>query len=203
MKKTILISLLVMILCVGIAFAGFGSTSLPKNDNTGMRELRIPLGEVGSVHIYPSNQENNSIYFMIEITAGEEYLVNKLEESYEIPPYSESDDYDIEMAFKLPRNATEGNKYRIAYKITSTTSDPKGEGMVGIAPAGFIKRFDMVVLEQEKKPFNIIWFYIGLGAITISVILLITLVKRHNKDKKNQQEISETSEIEETQEEQV
>ena len=185
MKKTMLILLFIVVLSINIVSAGFASTYLPENKETGMDELRLELGEIGVVHIYPSNPENNSIYCIIEVTEGKEYLVEELEENYEVPPLSKSDDYDIKMAFKLPRNATEGQKFRISYKITSTTSITKEEGMVEISPAGFIKRFDMVMLLTEKEPINKMYYYIGLGAI-VAIIGTITLVLlRRNKRKRS------------------
>ena len=186
MKKPILILLLVMVLCTKIALGGFGSTYLPRNEETGTSELRLQLGEIGSIHIYPANPENNSIYFMITIREGAEYLVNTLEDSYEIPPNTVGDAYDIEMTFKLPRNATEGQKFRVSYKATSTTSNPREEGMVGIAPAGFVKRFDIVRIETVKKPIPKHYYYIGIGVVIgiVGTITLIVLLKKHKRKRR-------------------
>ncbi len=184
------ISLLILILssillCSYISFAAVASTYLPRNPVTGERELKLGLGETGNVNIYPQNTGNQSIFFYINITIGKEYLINEIQEVYEIPPDTLSDDYKIEMFFMAPKNASIGDVFSIEYRMASTTDENKETGMVGIAPAGFIKRFDIVVVPEKEKEesddysYSIILLFVTV--ILVLSILLLILIKRKRK----------------------
>ena len=179
----LLILLLLIVVCAQVIIAGVAGTSLPKNSKTGMRELRIYPGGTGSISIYPQNDENESIYFNIGFTSGKEYLIEELEEEYLIPPNTLSDDFKINLTFKAPRNSSIGDKFGVEYKMSSTTSKGREEGMVGIAPAGFVKRFDIVVVPREEKPIPIYIYFIGVGAVLALIITMVIILVKLKKKK--------------------
>ncbi len=181
----LVILLLLSVLYAQAVIASVAGTSLPKDPKTGMRELRIYPGETGGIAIYPQNDENESIYFKIEFILGKEYLIEELEEEYIIPPHTLSDDFKINLTFKAPKNASIGDKFRVEYKMSSTTSKEREEGMVGIAPASFVKRFDIVIVPKEEKPIPTYIYFISFGIILALIIIItaIILVKLKKKKK--------------------
>jgi hypothetical protein len=180
-KKLLIVLSLLLFLFSKITLAAVATTSLPTNPDTGMKELRIPMEGKGSIAIYPQNNENQTIYFRIEVSQGKEFLVESLQEEYAIPPNTLSDDFKINLTFRAPRNATVGNKFRVEYKMTSTTNKEREEGMVGLAPPGFVKRFDIVIIGKEEKPSPPLYLYVLLGLGILMVILAIIWLITKNK----------------------
>jgi len=176
MKKALLILLVIIVLSANIVFGAISSTSLPKNEETNMRELRLHRGEEGTIYLFPTNEENTTIDFIVDIRDGKQYLVSELKDRYEVPPYSKGEDVKISLTFKAPENATVGDKYRVEYSMALTTHKDREEGIVSIAPPGFIKKFDIVVLEdiEVKRTIPRYYYYIGIGVLAIIVTILLT-----------------------------
>ena len=184
-NKLLVILLLLTVFCAQVVIAGVAGTSLPKNSETDMRELRIYPGGTGSISIYPQNDENESVYFNIEFTSGKEYLIEELEEEYIVPPLTLSDDFKINLTFKAPKNASIGDKFRIEYKMSSTTSEGREEGMVGIAPAGFVKRFDIVIIPREEKPIPTYIYFISVGTVLALIITIVIILVKLKKKRRH------------------
>jgi len=126
-----------------ISGAGFGSTYLPKVD--GELQLGIPIGSNVNYFIYPQNMENKTLLVKINITDENNLLVNQLQDYYEIPPQTSSDDVKIELTFHLA-NDTEliGKKYPIKFDVLSTYKTEDITNIVSFSPLGFSKSFFIV-----------------------------------------------------------
>jgi len=189
MKTRIYLALILSLLLVlsnEIAFAAVGSTSLPKDPVTGARELRLRSGEKGTISIYPQNYKNESVYFSINITSGSEFLENKLEERYLIPPNTISDQYEINMIFMAPENAKTGDRFSVEYKMFEAPAETDKRGLVELSPPGFVKRFDIVVQEgvaEKETPEYTTFIVIGAICITLAAILIavVILIKKRKK----------------------
>jgi len=179
----ILVSLIFVLLFSYSINAGVGGTYLPENTKTGVKELRIHSGNTGKIIIYPQNKENESILFRIEFTKGKEFLLTELKEFYEIPPNTLSDDFKINLTFKPPENATFGDTYEVEYRMSSTTNKEREEGMVGLSPASFVKKFNIVIIPKEEKEIPSIVYYISIGSLIILSLSIIAIVKIKKKKK--------------------
>jgi len=123
--------------------AGFGSTYLPKVD--GELQLGVPIGSNVSYFIYPQNMENKTLLVKINVTDENNLLVNQLQDYYELPPQTSSDDVKIELVFHLDNN-TEliGKKYPIKFDVLSTYKSEDVTSIVSFSPLGFSKSFFVV-----------------------------------------------------------
>lgn len=115
--------------------AGFGSSYLPNNT------LEIPIGSNSSYFIYPQNFDNETLLVKINITNGNNIVLNDLNSIYEIPPNTESDSYKIGIIIGLANETgLIGQKFPISYQVFSTFKTNE-TGIVTFNPIGYTKSF--------------------------------------------------------------
>ena len=141
-KFLLVIVITLFSLCM-ISGAGFGSSYLP--DVNGEHQLEIPIGNNVSYFIYPQNFDDKILLVKINITQGNDILINQLQDYYEIPINTSSDDVKIELKFHLA-NDTEliGKKFPVSYSILSTFKIDDTSGIVTFNPLGFSKSFVVI-----------------------------------------------------------
>jgi hypothetical protein len=129
-------------LCM-ISGAGFGSSYLPKVD--GEMQMEIPIGSNVSYFIYPQNFDDKILLVKVNVSEGKDVLVNQLQDYYEIPINTSSDNIKIELIFHLA-NDTEliGKKFPVSYSIFSTYKLDDTSGIVTFSPLGFSKSFVVI-----------------------------------------------------------
>jgi len=162
--KNIAVLFLFILGLSGLVNAGFGSTYLPEIDGT--PTLILDTGETSSYFIYPQNSDSESRLIKIEITDENNLIKNKLEESYEIPPYTESDDFPIELKISLPSNVEKGEVFSIEYSVLAKEDKLNG-GMVNFNPTGYYKKINVQVQEIKSNHNKI---YLGIGILFIILI---------------------------------
>ena len=126
-----------------ISGAGFGSSYLP--DVNGEHQLRVPIGSNVSYFIYPQNFDEKILLVKINITDGSNLLVNQLQDYYEVPPNTSSDEIKIELIFSLENN-TEliGKKFPVKLDVLSTYKTNETSSIVTFSPLGFSKSFFVI-----------------------------------------------------------
>jgi len=132
-----------------VSAGGFGSSYVPKVD--GIMQLGIPIGHNSSYFIYPQNSGDKILLVQIVIDEGSEVLINELEEYYEIPAQTLSDDFKIELVFGLDNNPDLiGQKFPVKYSVLTTYKDETGGAMVSFNPVEFSKKL-IVIGEPEAN----------------------------------------------------
>jgi len=130
------------IMTVGtISGLGFGSSYIPKVD--GERILAIPINYNQDYYIYPQNSEDRIVYVKINITNMGGLIITELEDVYEVPPNTESDDFKIKMNIQFPLGVIEGKTYPLSYSVLSSYENSV-EGVIQFSPVGYSKSFTVV-----------------------------------------------------------
>jgi hypothetical protein len=131
--------------------AGFGSTYIPEIN--GKDILQVPIGTSSNYYIYPQNFEDKILLVKVKILNGSEIITNILQETYEIPINTTSDDFPIKLIFKL-ENKSEliGKEYFISYEILTTYKGNDTEGIVSFSPIGYKKSFYVKGIEPIYVP---------------------------------------------------
>jgi hypothetical protein len=143
--------LISVILLSGLASAGFGSTYIPEIN--GKNILQVPIGVNSNYYIYPQNFENKILLVKIKILNGSEILTNTLQETYEVPINTTSDDFPINLIFKLENKSELIEKeFFVSYEILSTYKENGTEGLVSFSPIGYKKSFYIKGIEPVYIP---------------------------------------------------
>jgi len=125
-----------------VSGAGFGSSYLSKID--GELYLEVPIGSDVSYFIYPQNFENEILLVKVNVTDTSNVMKNELEDYYEIPKNTSSDEYKIELVFHLANDTSLiGKKFPFKFEVLSTYKD-ENSGFVTFNPLGFSKSFYVV-----------------------------------------------------------
>jgi len=156
-RVTICLLVFTLSLCL-VSAGGFGSSFVPKVN--GQMQLEVPIGTDVSYYIYPQNSEDKVLLVKIEIIDENNIMTKELEEQYEIPALTSSDDYKIELVFSLEDNPDLiGQEFPIEYSILSTYKEGESSGIVTFNPVGFTKKMtikgvgkDAVVSARPKPP---------------------------------------------------
>jgi len=136
------------ILMLGSVSAGFGSTYLP--DINGKNTLQMPIGSNSDYYIYPQNAETKVMLVKIKILNGSDLISNTLQEIYEVPVNTASDEFPIKITFKLNNDTSLiGKEFYFAYEILSTLKGNE-TGLVTFNPIGYKKFFYIKGLEPVK-----------------------------------------------------
>jgi hypothetical protein len=156
MKKQIICYLVSIILLIGLVSAGFGSTYIPEIN--GKNILQTSIGVNSNYYIYPQNFENKILLVKVKILNGSEILTNILQETYEVPINTTSDDFPINLIFKL-ENKSEliGKEFFVSYEILSTYKENDTEGLLSFSPIGYKKSFYIKGIEPiyiPEQPIN-------------------------------------------------
>lgn len=145
-KRIELVLLTIVITLFSMCFissAGFGSSYLPKVD--GESQLSVPIGSNVSYFIYPQNMESKTLLVKIDVTDENNTLLNTLQDYYEVPPNTSSDDIKIELVFALANDTTLiGKKFPVSYSVLSTYKTNESSTIVSFSPMGFSKTFYVV-----------------------------------------------------------
>ena len=151
MNYKLLFCFLFLILVLGSVSAGFGSTYIP-NIN-GKNTLQIPIGSNSDYFIYPQNSGDKILLVKINILNGSDLISNTLQETYEIPVNTSSDEFPIKITFKL-NNDTEliGKEFYFAYELLSTYKGNETDGLVTFSPIGYKKSFYVKGIEPVIVP---------------------------------------------------
>jgi len=153
MKKQIFCYLVSIILLIGLASAGFGSSYVPEIN--GEKVIQIPIGTSSDYFIYPQNFDNTILLVKVNILNGSEVLANTLQESYEVPVNTSSDEFPIELTFRLENNSELiGKEYFVSYEILSTFKQENETGIVTFSPVGYKKSFYVEGIEYVPEPVN-------------------------------------------------
>lgn len=167
MKASKMMAILVVtIVMMNVASAGFASTYLPKED--GKLIFEVEPGVISDYFIYPQNLGEETQYIKVVLTDPNSTVQNTLEENYEILPNTQSDEFPIKIEIKVPSDTPIGTLFPLSYEILTTNENPN-QGMVSFSPVGFSKSFYVRAgkIEEKKFPFWIIW------VVSILVILAI------------------------------
>ncbi|MBR9705965.1 hypothetical protein GOV14_02950 [Candidatus Pacearchaeota archaeon] len=150
---------------IGLVSAGFASSYLPTID--GKQTLVVKQGIEKVYSIYPQNMGEKTTYIKINLSDSEGIVVNELEELYEIPPNTKSDNFEIKLNIKVPKKTEPGTTYSLTYKVLSST-EKSSTGFVTFGPVGYTKTFVVMVEKAEKVEGK---NYTGLGVITGIIII--------------------------------
>jgi len=178
MKASKIMAILVVtIVMMNVASAGFASTYLPKED--GKLIFEVEPGIVSDYFIYPQNLGEETQFIKIVLTDPNSTVQNTLEESYEILPNTQSDEFPIKIEIKVPSNTPIGTLFPLGYEILTTDENPN-QGIVSFSPVGFSKSFYVRVgqLEEEKK--SSIWIWI-VGILVVLAIVGFFVIKKARK----------------------
>lgn len=148
---SIIVAVTLFILFInGVSGAGFGSSYLEKVNGT--MEMNIEIGHNVSYFIYPQNFDNRTLLIKINITDTNRTLLNTLQDVYEIPPNTESDDYKIEMIFGLANRTNLINQsFPVSYAVLSTFKTNDTGATVSFSPIGYTKIFNVKGIEQIQE----------------------------------------------------
>lgn len=136
----IVIFLIGVVLLLGLINAGFGSTYIP--EISGKDTLQIPIGSSSDYFIYPQNSEDKILLVKVKILNGSNLLTNTLQEIYEVPINTSSDEFPIKLIFKLNNDTLLiGKEFFFAYELLSTLKGNETEGLVTFNPIGYKKTF--------------------------------------------------------------
>ena len=179
MKSLIKKILLLLIFCVLIqqTYAGGFSRDFLE-DNT----LKIPKDGSAEYGIRLQNGEDKLVVVRIEITEGKDFTdIIDGKNEFEVSPNT----YDTEVKFKIsaPKDAKEGDRFKVGFKISSST---KGEGMIQFS-GGITSGFDVLISKEQPKWWQKIplWIYIsGIIGLIIIVVLIIFGIRYVRKRKK-------------------
>lgn len=134
------IFLLGVILLLQVVSAGFGSSYIPEIN--GKETLQIPIGSHEDYFIYPQNAGDKILLVKINILNGSNLLTNTLQDIYEVPVNTTSDDFPIKLSFFL-KNETSliGEESFFSYELLSTLKSSEASGIVTFNPIGYKKAF--------------------------------------------------------------
>lgn len=133
-----------------VSGAGFGSTYIEKVNGTSI--INIEIGHNQSYFVYPQNFENKTLLIKINLTDVNRTLLNVLNDVYEIPPNTTSDDFKIEMIFGLVNNTALINQsFPVTYSVLSTFKDENTSAVVSFSPIGYTKTFYIKGIEQLSE----------------------------------------------------
>lgn len=141
-KKTykIMVFLIGVVLLLGLISAGFGSSYIPEIN--GKDTLQIPISSNSDYFIYPQNSEDKILLIKIKILNGSNLLTNTLQEIYEVPINTSSDEFPIKLTFRLNNDTTLiGKEFFFAYELLSTLKGNETDGLVTFNPIGYKKSF--------------------------------------------------------------
>lgn len=178
MKASKMMAILVVtIVMMNVASAGFASTYLPKED--GKLIFEVEPGIVSDYFIYPQNLGEETQFIKIVLTDPNSTVQNTLEESYEILPNTQSDEFPIKIEIKVPSNTPIGTLFPVSYEILTTDENPD-QGIVSFSPVGFSKSFYVRVgqLEEGNKP--PIWIWI-VGILVVLAIVGFFVIRKARK----------------------
>ena len=131
--------------------AGFGSSYIPKINN--VSEIDIEVGHNVSYFVYPQNFDNKTLLVKINLTDINGTLLNSLNDVYEIPPNTSSDDFKIEMIFGLANNTALINQsFFVSYAVLSTFKDENTSAVVSFSPIGYTKTFYVKGIDRIVIP---------------------------------------------------
>jgi len=183
MKNIKLFTIVVITLFMAnMVYAGFASTYLPKED--GKLILEIEPGVVSDYFIYPQNLGEEKQLIKIVLNDPNNTVQNLLEESYEIMPDTQSDEFPIKLEIKVPRGTLAGTSFPVSYEILTAEGDVE-KGLVSFSPIGFEKTFYIRVKELEKNNSLLYWI---IGVIIVLVIIIFIsyiIIKKKSKKETN------------------
>lgn len=178
MKASKIMAILVVtIVMMNVASAGFASTYLPKED--GKLIFEVEPGVVSDYFIYPQNLGEESQFIKIVLTDPNSTVQNTLEESYEILPNTQSDEFPIKIEIKVPSNTPIGTLFPLSYEILTTDENPN-QGIVSFSPVGFSKSFYVRVGQLEEEEKSSIWIWI-VGILVVLAIVGFFVIKKARK----------------------
>jgi hypothetical protein len=181
----LVVTSLITIVMLNLAFAGFGSSYL--EDVNGTKYLYVQPGVVQSYFIYPQNLNNETLYIKIQVEDVNKTLQNSLKDAYAIPANTDSDKYPIELKFKVPSNTPLGTNYPVKYSVYSAT-EVNNSGMVQFGDVGYEKSFFVGVKDLGiKKTSSYLWLYIILGIVIlvfIGIVLYMVILLAQKEPKK-------------------
>lgn len=149
----IMIFLIGIILFLGLINAGFGSTYIPEIN--GKDTLQIPIGSSSNYFIYPQNSEDKILLVKVKILNGSNLITNTLQEIYEVPINTSSDEFPIKLIFKLNNDTSLiGKEFFFAYELLSTLKGNETEGLVTFNPIGYKKTFYIKGIEPIIQSVN-------------------------------------------------
>jgi hypothetical protein len=136
----IVIYLIGVVLLLGLVSAGFGSSYIP--EISGKDTLQIPINSNSNYFIYPQNSEDKILLVKVKILNGSNLLTNTLQDIYEVPINTSSDEFPIKLIFKLNNDTTLiGKEFFFAYELLSTLKGNETDGLVTFNPIGYKKSF--------------------------------------------------------------
>lgn len=143
MSRVLLTIVITLFSLYFISGAGFGSSYLPEVN--GETYLEVPIGSNVSYFVYPQNFENKTLVVKINVTDENNTMINHLQDYYEIPPNTSSDNFKIELIFSLENNTNlVDKKFPVKYEILSTYKINGSSSTVTFNPVGFTKSFFVV-----------------------------------------------------------
>jgi len=149
-RVTICLLVFTLSLCL-VSAGGFGSSFVPKVN--GQMQMEVEIGTDVSYYIYPQNSEDKILLVKIEVTDENNVMTKELEEHYEIPALTSSDDYKIELVFSLEDNPDLiGQKFPIEYSILSTYKEEESSGIITFNPVGFTKKMTIIGVGKGSSP---------------------------------------------------
>jgi hypothetical protein len=143
MSRVLLTIVITLFSLYFISGAGFGSSYLPEVN--GETYLEVPIGSNVSYFVYPQNFENKTLVVKINVTDENNTMINHLQDYYEIPPNTSSDNFKIELIFSLGNNTNLiDKKFPVKYEILSTYKINGSSSTVTFNPVGFTKSFFVI-----------------------------------------------------------
>jgi hypothetical protein len=135
----------------GVVSAGFGSTYIPEINGT--NTLQIQIGSNSDYYIYPQNSGDKILLVKIKMLNGSNLISNTLQETYEVPVNTESDEFPIKINFRLENN-TEliGKEFFVSYELLSTYKTNDTGGLVTFSPIGYTKSFYIMGMNISNPP---------------------------------------------------